>query len=299
MGDAFKVLRDYALSRATGVLTRTPVPRLDILRVAAPTKLFPEVYQPLVSLILHGEKRLVIGDQVVCYGAGDAFVSAVDLPVAGEVVAASPAAPYLALRLVFDCSIVADLVSSLDAAPLPDIPAFGAAPVDDRLIDAWLRFLRLSEEPEEVNVLAPLLEREILFRLLRGRHGSVLRQAADLNGRISRIGKAVSVIRANYAEPFRVEDLARQAGMSVSAFHRSFKAVTGLSPLRYQKHLRLYAARRMLFVGSGAVAMVAFSVGYESASQFTREYTRLFGIPPTRDVRKLHARTAPNLAKAA
>lgn len=286
--------------RAKSVLTRTALPRFDILRVTAPTKLFPEVYRPLVSLILQGEKRLLIGNQLLNYTAGHSFIASVDLPALGEVIEASTAAPYLAVRLTFDPAIVAELVRDVpETTTSPDALSFGVGPASDALIEAWLRLLRLLEEPDEIAVLAPLLEREILFRLLRSPQGNVLRQIASIDGRFAQIRNALVWVRANYASVFRVDDLAQIANMSPSAFHRGFKASTGLSPLQYQKHLRLYDARRMLFANPGDVAAVAFAVGYESVSQFTREYTRMFGVPPARDIRELRANTAPEFAAVA
>lgn len=293
-------MKDYVASRAEGILTRTALPRLDILKVIAPTKLFPEVYRPLVSLILQGEKQLLIGNQVLNYTAGYSFIASIDLPALGEVIEASATSPYLALRLTFDPAIVAELVRAApETTLLPDALSFGVGSSSDALIDAWLRLLRLLEHPDELAVMAPLLECEILFRLLRSTQGNVLRQVASIDGRFAQIRNALVWIRRNSASPFRVDDLAQIANMSPSAFHRGFKASTGLSPVQYQKHLRLYDARRMLFAKPGDVAAVAFAVGYESVSQFTCEYTRLFGAPPARDIRELRANTAPELAAVA
>ncbi len=301
MSDMVQTLKNYVAPRAKAILTRAQIPRLDILRVSEPTKLFPEIYQPLVSLILQGAKRLLIGHQVLDYAAGDTFIASVDLPASAEVITASAAVPYLALRLTFDLAMVADLVrgDACAPAPMPDTRSFCVSPASDALMDAWLRLLRLQEEPDAIPVMAPLLEREILFRLLRGPQGAVLRQAASIDGGFARIRQALIWMRAHYTLPFRVEDLAQRAHMSASAFHRAFKASTGLSPLQYQKHLRLYDARRRLFAKPGDVASVAFAVGYESLSQFTREYARMFGAPPARDIKDLRATTAPEFAAVA
>lgn len=287
MRDVITVIKSFVEERATGVLTPTGMPRVDILKVSAPTRLAPEIYQPLVSLILQGEKRLVIGSQVLRYTAGHTFIASVDVPVIGEIVQASAAAPYLAVRLTFDRSVVADLLR--DAQGLADMPverSFCVGQASEDLMDAWLRMLRLMERHDEMGVMAPLLEREILFRLLRGPQGAVLRQVASIDSRFSRIRKALDWIRANYSAALRVAHLAELANMSPSSFHRSFKSSTGMSPLQYQKYLRLYEARRRLFAEPGHVAIVAQTVGYESLSQFTREYARMFGVPPARDVRR-------------
>jgi AraC-like DNA-binding protein len=286
MSEVIRVIKSFVEKRAIGVLTRTGMPRVDILKVSAPTQLSPEVYQPLVSLILQGEKRLAIGSQALRYTAGHTFIASVDVPVIGEIVKASSAVPYLAVRLTFDRSVVADLLR--DAQGLPEFfeaRSFCVSQASEALMDAWLRMLLLMERPDEISVMAPLLEREILFRLLRGPQGAVLRQVASIDSRFSKIRTTLDWMKAHYATPLRVCDLADLANMSASSFHRSFKASTGMSPLQYQKHLRLYEARRRLFAQPGDVASVAFAVGYESLSQFTREYARMFGAPPARDVR--------------
>ncbi|MCM2291687.1 AraC family transcriptional regulator [Allorhizobium sp. BGMRC 0089] len=290
MNNTIDTMRLLVEERARNVLTRTKIPRFDILKVSEPTELFPEIYQPLVSLILQGEKRLTIGKHILNYTAGHIFIASVELPVIGEITQASATAPYLALRLTFDRAVVADLLRDV-SGPIKsaDTRSFCVNQASDKLADAWLRMLQLLEQPEEIAVMAPLLEREILFRLLRSPHGAVLRQVASIDSRFDQIRNALVWIRTNYATAFRIEHLADVANMSPSAFHRGFKASTGLSPLQYQKHLRLYEARRILFAKSGDVASVALAVGYESLSQFTREYARLFGTPPARDVRGLRA----------
>lgn len=288
MIDGLLSLKSYAEQRAEDVLTRTGIPRVDILRVTAPTELFPEIYQPLVSLILQGEKRLLIGNQVLTYTAGHTFIASVEMPVVGEVVQASMRGPYLAVSLTFDRSVVADLLSvEPSPAKVHDTRSFGINEAGDRLIDAWLRMLRLMDYPDEIAVMSPLLEREILFRLLCGPQGAVLRQVAGIGDRFAQIRNALSWIRRDYATAFQVQDLACAANMSPSAFQRRFKVSTGLTPIQYQKQIRLYEARRMLFAKPGDVAAVALAVGYESLSQFTREYGRMFGQPPARDIRKL------------
>lgn len=290
MNGIVETLKCFVAKRASTVLTPTGIPRLDILRVTSPTSLFPEVYQPLVSLILQGQKRLVIGNKVITYGAGDTFIASIDLPVIGEITTASPKAPYLAVRLTFERAIVAAMLRD-DPAPISpgDERSFCVDRASDTLADAWLRMLRLTDEPTEIDVMAPMLEREIMFRLLRGPQAAVIRQVAAVDGRVSQVRHALAWIRKEYASPLRIEQLAAIAHMSPSSFQRSFKASTGFSPIQYQKHLRLYEARRLLFAQPGDVAAVALTVGYESLSQFTREYGRLFGAPPARDARALRA----------
>ena len=288
MNNSIEKLKSLVEKRAKGVLTQTHIPRLDILRVCAPTELFPEIYQPLISLILQGSKRIVIGDQVVNYQAGQSFITSVELPVVGEVEEASPATPYLALRLSLDRALVTEILCKVDSPlSMSETRGFCIDYVSDDLADAWYRMVRLTDQPEDITLIAPLIEHEILYRMLRGPQGTVLRQIAGIDDRFFQIRSAITWIRQNYATAFRVEELAATVNMSPSAFHRRFKATVRLSPLQYQKQIRLYEARRMLFTESGGVTAVALSVGYESLSQFSREYSRLFGAPPARDIRTL------------
>ncbi|WP_313656292.1 AraC family transcriptional regulator [Pantoea sp.] len=281
-------LRDEVLTHAKNALTATAIPRVDLYRVSQPLLLPPDIYPPFVSLILQGEKTLQVGNQAIPYAAGETFTASFDLPASGEITAASEIAPYLAVRLMVDFATVSDLLHELPAAA-GNIPPQGIAVnrVDDALADAWLRMVRLLARPGEIRVMAPLIEREILYRLLQGPQGIVLRQAAAVNGPFAKIRKALFWMRMHYADVCRIDELAAIAGMSVSAFHRGFRASTGLSPLQYQKHLRLYEARKMLVQRPGNVAAVAADVGYESLTQFTREYARLFGEPPARSIRKM------------
>ncbi|MGP9768658.1 AraC family transcriptional regulator N-terminal domain-containing protein [Halomonas sp. AOP13-D3-9] len=288
MNNSIEKLRSLVEKRAKSVLTQTHIPRLDILRVCEPTELFPEIYQPLISLILQGSKKIVIGDQVVNYQAGQSFITSVELPVIGEVVESSPTTPYLALRLSLDRALVTEILCKVDSPlSMSETRGFCIDRVSDDLADAWYRMVRLTDHPEDIALIAPLIEREILYRMLRGPQGAVLRQIAGIDDRFFQIRSAITWIRKNYAAAFRVEELAATVNMSPSAFHRRFKATVSLSPLQYQKQIRLYEARRMLFTESGGVTAVALSVGYESLSQFSREYARLFGAPPARDIRTL------------
>lgn len=285
---SFNALREEVLANAADDLTVTKIPRVDFYRVSQPMALPPEIYSPFVSLILQGEKRLQVGDRVIRYSAGEMFTASFDLPATGEITVASETSPYLAIRLTLDFAAISDLLHQM---PVTDLPAtkngISVNRVDEALTDAWLRMVRLLAKPDEIGVMAPLVECEILYRLLQGPQGGVLRQAAEVNGHFAKIRKALVWLRTHYTAAFRIEALAAIAGMSLSAFHRGFRACTGLSPLQYQKHLRLYEARNALALRPGNVAAVAADVGYESLTQFTREYARLFGEPPARSIRKL------------
>jgi len=283
-----EALRDEVLACAADDLTATTIPRVDLYRVSQPMALPPEIYPPFVSLILQGEKRLQVGAQSIRYSAGEMFTASFDLPATGDITEASEASPYLAVRLTLDFAAISDLLHQMPVTALHATnKGISVNRVDDALADVWLRMVRLLTKPEEIAVMAPLVEREMLYRLLLGPQGGVLRQAAELNGHFAKIRKALVWLRAHYATAFRIETLAAMAGMSLSAFHRGFRASTGLSPLQYQKHLRLYEARKALVLRPGNVAAVAADVGYESLTQFTREYARLFGEPPARSIRKL------------
>ena len=271
-------------------LTSTATPNVRLSKVSRCVDLLPETYRPAVSLILQGEKQLAVGDQVLNYTAGRTFTTALDLPVMAKITSANVDRPYLAISLVIDPGIVSDLTASMpDTAYKAERKAFAIDPAGRDLLDAWTRMLRLIDRPDEIRIMAPLLEREIVYRLLRGPQGAVLRQIANVEPRVAQIRKALATIGENYAGLFKVEDIARSVGMSCSAFHRRFKAATGMAPLQYQKTLRLYEARRLILTASTSASAAAFSVGYQSVSQFTREYRRMFGVSPMQGTRKGHS----------
>lgn len=281
-----EAFREAVLTCVADDLTTTAIPRVDLYRVSQPIALPPAIYPPFVSLILQGEKRLQVGNQSIRYCAGESFTALCDLPATGEITNASEASPYLAARLTLDFAAIRDLLQQMPATDFSGTShGIAVHKVEDALADAWLRMVRLLAKPDELRVMAPLVEREILFRLLQGPQGGLLRQAAAVNGHFTNIRKVLLWLRTHYATACRMEELAAIAGMSLSAFHRGFRASTGLSPLQYQKQLRLYAARKTLARHPGNVAAVAADVGYQSLTQFTREYTRLFGLPPARSLR--------------
>jgi AraC-like DNA-binding protein len=247
------------------------------------------VYNPMINLILTGSKTMTVGDRTFRYDPATYFVMSVDLPAVGSVHPSEKGDPYLAISLTLEPAILADLLGDLPKSAGGETYSvgFSVAPVMPDLLDAWLRMLRLMEHQNEIAALAPAYEREILFRVLQGPLGWMLRDIATPDTALSRIGVAIHWIRENFAKPLRVETLAEMTALSVSAFHRHFKAVTALSPLRYQKHVRLLHARSLLIAGEGNATSVAFDVGYESPNQFSREYARQFGLPPSKDVSRL------------
>lgn len=267
-------------------LTPTAMPNVGLYKVSRCIDLLPETYRPVVSLIVQGEKQLLIGDQILTYRAGHTFTAALDLPVVAKITKADTDRPYLAISLAIEPGIVSDLTAKMpDLAGAAYRKAFAIDPADSDLLDAWRRMLCLIDRPDDVRVMGPLLEREIVYRLLRGPQGAVLKQIASADPRVAQIRKALGIIEENYARLFKVEDIARSVGMSCSAFHRGFKAATGMAPLQYQKTLRLYEARRLLLAEPKSASTAAFAVGYQSVSQFSREYRRMFGMPPMRGAR--------------
>ncbi|MFD8805542.1 AraC family transcriptional regulator [Streptomyces sp. NPDC059597] len=270
----------------------TAVEGVLISRVDRPDPPEPSMSGTVLAVIAQGAKHLALGDRVFAYGAGQYLVASVDLPVTGHFTHADPGHPALGFGLTLDPSAVAELL--LDAAP-GDLPraaqsapsgiAVSDAPV--ALLDAVVRLVRLLGEPRDRAVLAPLVKREILWRLITGEQGATVRQLGLPDSGLSHVSRAVGWIREHYAEPFRVADVARLSGMSVSAFHRNFQAVTAMSPIQFQKQIRLQEARLLLATRPGDVTGVGRRVGYDNPSQFSRDYRRRFGAPPSRDAARL------------
>ena len=272
------------------------LPRLRVYTLDHPTEVAPLLYDPVVCLILQGAKRTFIGDQAFEYGAGDCMIVAAEVTAMGQISQASPAAPYLAANLYIDPAVISSLLIDMKGLPEPPVQSsFGVSRASPLLLDAWRRLVELLDRPDEIQVMAPHLEHELMFRLLMGPQGALLRQIAGSDSRLSHIRRAMAWIRARYAEHLSIEAMAAVAGMSGSVFHRRFKAVTGISPLQYHKQIRLHEARRRLVSEHVEAATVAYAVGYESASQFSREYKRLFGDPPRRDAEKLQTLVDPGL----
>ena len=267
--------------RAENKWTDTGLPRVAMVQAEACAS---QVYQPMLHLVLQGTKTLSIGDQVLQYLPITYFLVPVDVPATGEIHPSGPGLPYLAISLTLDPNVIATLLAGeVKTAEQPTTSRFSAVTAPAEMIDAWLRMMRLMDRPNEAAVLAPMIEREILFRVLQGPLGSMLREIARPDGRLAQIRRATQWIREHYTEPFRVEPLATMTDMSVAAFYRHFKSITGMTPIQYQKRLRLLRARWLLLFEPRDAASIAFTVGYESASQFSREYARLFGMPPARD----------------
>lgn len=250
------------------------------------------IFKPALCIVLQGAKWAVFGDRHMDYRAGEALVVSVEMPALGRVAEANPEEPYLGLIMEFDLGIMREVLETLPSPPPSggDV-SFGVfvRNFDGPLSDCVLRMMRLLDTPDAIPVLYPSIMREICYWLLTGPNGGDVALMVLGNDHAHRIVSVIHGLRDRFAEPMRIEELADRAGMSPSAFHRKFKAVTSMTPLQYQKQLRLLEARRLMVAEAANVETAAFSVGYESASQFSREYTRMFGTPPRRDVTALRA----------
>lgn len=271
-------------------VARTAVPGLAIVRAERPSGLVHAVTRPLVCLVLQGRKQVTAGSRTVEFGAGESLVITGDLPIVSQIVAATPAAPYLALALDLDPAVIADLALRMGEPPPAEAPGVRADPTEAETADAALRLMRLLDRPEAAAILRDQLARELHYWLMVGRHGPAIRRLGWPDGQARRVARAVALLRRDFARPLPVERLAAEAGMSPSAFHQHFRAATSLSPLQFQKRLRLIEARRLMMGEGAAAGAAAFAVGYESVSQFTREYRRMFGLPPGRDAEAGRAR---------
>ncbi|MBH0236940.1 AraC family transcriptional regulator [Methylobrevis albus] len=267
----------------------TPVAGLVILRETAPTMLQYAISKPLVALVLQGGKRVTMGSRTFDFGAGESLLITTDVPTVSQITRASRVLPYYSLVLELDPAVIGDLVGQIGPAPFEAAQPVRVDPTEAEMADTALRLLRLFDRPATLAVLGPQLSRELHYWLLIGRHGGAIRALGVADSHAQRIARAVALLRAHYAEPVRIDALAKAAGMSLSAFHVHFRSITSLTPLQFQKQLRLIEARRRMLAQGEAISDVAYGVGYESVPQFTREYGRLFGQPPARDVREARA----------
>jgi AraC-like DNA-binding protein len=269
---------------------QTPVPGLTFYHLDKPTEPKPGLTEPGICLIAQGAKRIHLEDESFDYDGHRYLLASVYLPTTYQVISASSAEPYLGLVLKFDMRELSQLMidSNLPAPRTRSIDrCMATGEVTLPLLGAFQRLVALLDEPEDIPILAPMLHREILYRLLVGEQGDRLRHIASSGSRSHQVARAIEWLKTNFAQQLRVEDLAGMANMSASSFHSHFRAMTSLSPLQYQKHLRLQEARRLMLAEDLDATRAAFRVGYESSSQFSREYSRLFGTPPLRDVKNL------------
>lgn len=288
-GTRASLARRILAQTTAGVLHQPPAqPGLLMFRIDQPHLDACSVYEPCVALIVQGSKRLLLGDETLYYGADRYLIATMDLPVRTAVLEASRAQPYLAVALRLDWREIASLMQELPPAPAQTLASDGRAmstgAVTAPLLDAFDRLLALLDHPDDLAALAPLVRREIHYRLLTGEAGARLRQMATVDTQSHQVARAIAILNTRFAEALPVETLAREAGMGLSTFHQHFKALTAMSPLQYQKQLRLTEARRLMLSERLDASTAAFRVGYESPSQFSREYRRLFGTPPSKDI---------------
>ena len=291
-------LRDIVRRHCAGESASTPIARVALRTGTHKTTPLRAIYPTMVCFVLQGCKRVTFGSRTTMYRGESYMLLSADLPVTGQVLEGTQRAPYLAASLLLDPAAIAGLLLDIPPAQLTTArpgsssAGLGIGSLTPDLQAPLLRLLRLLDTPADIRVLAPLAERELLYRLLQGPHGPLLRQLTVAGSRLSQVRRAIAWIRADVSRALRIDALAAHAGMSASSFHRHFKAVTGLSPLQYQKQLRLQDARRRLLAEPGDVTSVALAVGYESTSQFTREYARHFGLSPARDAARLRLASA-------
>ena len=276
----------------------TDVPGLLLSRRTAPTAPATATYEPSLAVVAQGRKRATLAGTTFIFDESRYLLTSLDLPVICNVIEASEDVPYLCFVLKLEIPVVRELLSREEIqapAVTSDDPAMATGETTAELLDACCRLVDLLNTPQDIPFLSGLIQREIIYRILRGPEGARLRAIATLGDQSHRTAKAIAWVRANYAKPLRVDDLAKIAGMGVSTLHHHFQALTAMSPLQYQKQLRLHAARERMLIDGLDAASAAFEVGYESASQFNREYSRFFGQPPMRDIRTLRSPDALSL----
>ncbi|RWN99281.1 AraC family transcriptional regulator [Mesorhizobium sp.] len=264
----------------------TPIPGLTAIRATEPGELQVAVNRPLVAMLLQGAKRVTIGAETLEFGPGESLLISADVPTVSQITQATLGTPYYSLALELDPVLMRELAVEIAAVPGDPRKPVRVEPTDADVADVARRLMRLLDRPFALPVLQGPLLREIHFWLLAGQHRSALRSLGGADGHAQRIARAVAMIRESYARPIRIEELAEAAGMSTSSFHQRFRQTTTLSPLQFQKQLRLIEARRQMLADGTSVSSAAYAVGYESVPQFTREYGRLFGKPPARDIRR-------------
>ncbi len=271
----------------------TAIEALEFQRVSSASTTLCGVCNPILGILLQGKKEALLGEERYQYGASQYLVVSVDLPLTAFVVEATPEKPYLGFKLSLDPKLLCDLISAqpteIQRHKENSVRGLFVNTADEALLDNALRLTKLLDTPQDIAILAPLIIREIHYRLLRGEQAESVRQIATLGSQMHRIAQVIQFIKTNFTLTLRVEHLAEQANMSPSSFHDHFKGVTSMTPLQYQKQLRLLEARRLMLAEDSDAAKAAYQVGYESPSQFSREYSRFFGAPPLRDIQRLRS----------
>lgn len=271
-------------------LHQTAINKMDLARESTVSSRLHSVVSPMLAIVLQGKKEALLGEETYNYGVAQYLVLSVDLPITGVIIEATPEQPYLGFKLDLDphqlCEIIATQTSAIDSKKETSVRGFFVSTADQLLLDCALRLTRLLDTPQDIPILAPLIIHEIYYRLLIGEQSKAVRQIATSGSNMQRIAAVIQGIKADFAKPMRVADLAEQASMSAASFYHHFKAVTSMSPLQYQKQLRLLEARRLMLAENSTAAHAADQVGYESPSHFSREYARMFGAPPMRDIER-------------
>ncbi len=268
----------------------TAIAPLSFVRSNARSTTDYYVDEPRLVIIVQGKKEMFLGEETYQYSAGQYLVVSVDLPMSGGVVEATPDKPFLGLKLTLDLMQLCDLVTQISPCwekKENSIRGLSVGNSDAALMECALRLVKLLDTPQHIPILAPMMIRELHYRLLIGEQGKAVHQIATSGSTMQRIASAIKFIKADFTKPLRIEDLARRINMSTSSFHQHFRQVTSMSPLQYQKQLRLFEARRLMLAENADAMSAAYRVGYESPSQFSREYSRLFGAPPMRDIQRL------------
>ncbi|MGL4620843.1 AraC family transcriptional regulator N-terminal domain-containing protein [Chroococcidiopsis sp.] len=268
----------------------TAIAPLEFMKQSSASIAMARVSEPIFALVVQGKKEVLLNEETYRYGVAQYLMISVDLPMSGSAVKATPDRPYLGFKLKLDPAELCDIITQTN--PGIDrkenlVRGWFISDADPPLIDCATRLTKLLDTPQDIPFLAPIIVREIYYRLLVGEQSEAIRQIATSGSNMQRIAEVIKRIKADFTQPLRVEELAEQANMSPSSFHRHFKAVTAMSPLQYQKQLRLLTARQMMLAENADATWAAYQVGYESTSQFSREYARMFGAPPIRDVERL------------
>jgi AraC-like DNA-binding protein len=283
---AARLIRRHAPANGT---YRTPIESLTLMHADHLSEPLESVYKPSICIVVQGAKTASLNHETYRYDPSTYLITSVELPISGSIIEASPDAPYLSLKLTFDADVILDIAKEMEH-PAPATPAAGRGIAVNRtsaaLLDGIVRLLQLLDAPDDIPVLAPLIMREILYRVLQGEQAGSLHAFAAIGSHAHNIARAIRLMNRQYDRPLAVEELARSVNMSASAFHKHFKRVTSMSPLQYQKTVRLQEARRLLLTEAMQASDAAFRVGYESPSQFSREYSRMYGRPPMLDIQE-------------
>ncbi len=290
MDPLLDAIRRHADQHLPGRPAPTAIAGLSTVRAVAPSALMHDILRPMACLVRQGAKRVTVGTRDYDFARGDSLLITADVPSTSRITRASAAEPYYSLALELDPAVIADLVAQMDAPPATAHAPVRVDPTEAEVADAALRLMRLLDRPASLPVLQAQGVRELHYWLLAGRHGDGIRRLGWPDGHVQRVARAVTLLRRDFAQPLPVERLAAEAGMSASAFHQHFKRVTSLSPLQFQKRLRLLEARNLMQSHGANASTAAYAVGYESVPQFTREYGRLFGMSPVADGRAAAAR---------